>query len=244
MMGNVRRKLRCGGKPMTAIVLAGGRGLRMKADKAGLAVGGWTLLEHVLAQVEPYFDEILISVTPGQRLPTRPAAATSRVAGRASPPRAPAPRVRVVRDETPDLGPIGGILAGLRAARNDASMVVACDIADIDLPLMRALARTTCGSEITVPVGPAGLYEPLFAIYRRSVIPQIETLLAGGERSLLPLFDRCRTVVVQFEDAGRIRNLNTRADYESYLRSLAGRASDEGRGRGKRQRGSRAKVGI
>ncbi|MBE0710894.1 MAG: NTP transferase domain-containing protein, partial [Candidatus Aminicenantes bacterium] len=59
MMGPVERKIRCGGKPMTAIVLAGGRGLRMKADKAGLAVGDRTLLEHVLNQLAPHFSEIL-----------------------------------------------------------------------------------------------------------------------------------------------------------------------------------------
>ena len=83
----------------------------------------------------------------------------------------------VVRDEVEGLGPLGGILAGLKAARNEACLVIACDI------------------------------------------PEIEALLASGERSILPLFERCRTVVVGIEDAGRIRNLNTRADYKEYLRS-------------------------
>lgn len=208
MMGAVEERITCGGKAMTAVVLAGGRGRRMRADKASLDVGGRTLLEHVLAQIEPLFDEIIVSVSedPSFGLPRRDK-------GEA--------RIRTVVDEVPGQGPIGGILAGLKAARNDACMVIACDIPDIDVPLLRALARTTCGSEITVPVGPAGLYEPLFAIYRRSVIARIEALLAAGERSLLPLFDRCRTVIVHFDDASRIPNLNTRAEYEAYLRSTA-----------------------
>ena len=199
-------KLLCGGKPVTAIVLAGGRGRRMKADKAGLDVGGKTLLEHVLAQVAPLVDEVLVALSPGQALPFRPKAANKG-------------SFRVVRDEVEGLGPLGGILAGLRAARNEACLVVACDIPEIDVALLEALVRTTCGSEITVPVGPSGLYEPLFALYKRTVIPTIEALLASGERSILPLFDRCRTVVVEIGDAGRLRNLNTRADYEEYLRS-------------------------
>jgi molybdopterin-guanine dinucleotide biosynthesis protein A len=207
---------------MTAIVLAGGQSRRMKADKAGLDVAGRTLLEHVLAQVEPLFDEVLVSVSEGQAGQVRRKLAGRR--GRRPKATATAPpspgRVRFVEDERPDLGPLGGILAGLRAARNDACMVLACDIPDIDIPLLEALARTTCGSEITVPVGPSGLYEPLFALYRRPIIPRIEALLASGERSILPLFDRCRTAIVQFEGAGRIRNLNTRADYEGYLRSM------------------------
>ncbi|MCK7483867.1 MAG: NTP transferase domain-containing protein [Candidatus Moduliflexus flocculans] len=74
----MKRKIRCGGKPMTAIVLAGGRGRRMKADKAGLDVGGRTLLEHVLAQIEPYFDEVLVSAARPRTGRVEPLAARSR----------------------------------------------------------------------------------------------------------------------------------------------------------------------
>jgi len=268
MMGSVERKarkVRCEGKAMTAIVLAGGRGSRMKADKAELAVGGRTLLERVLGQLEPYFEEILVSVSPGQAprltgpVGKRPASRAIREASnRTSSP-------RVVEDETPGLGPLGGILAGLKAATNDACAVIACDIPEIDLPLLRSLARAAGGTEIAVPTGPAGHYEPLFAVYRRSVVPEIdlpllrslaraaggteiavptgpaghyeplfavyrrpvvpeiEKLLRTNERSILPLYDRCRTAVIRFKEPGRLRNLNTRADYESYLRELANR---------------------
>jgi molybdopterin-guanine dinucleotide biosynthesis protein A len=211
MMGSVKRKVRCGGKPMTAIVLAGGRGLRMKADKAGLAVGDRTLLEHVLWQLVPCFEEILVSVSKGQNL------------GLKQPPRpGESPRIGIIDDDIPGQGPLGGILAGLKAAANDASAVVACDIPDINVPLLRSLARAAGDSEIAVPVGPAGHFEPLFAVYRKSAIPEIETLLQAGERSILPLFGRCRTTVLRLEDAAWLRNLNTRADYESYIRSIAG----------------------
>ncbi len=208
-MGAMSGRITCGGKPMTAIVLAGGRSRRMKADKAGLDVGGRTLLEHVLAQIGPLVDEVVVSLSPGQALPFRPKPAGEAEAA-----------LRVVVDDASGLGPLAGVLAGLKAARNEAGLVVACDIPEIDLELVRELARTACWSEITVPVGPSGLHEPLFAVYRKSVIPAIEALLAAGERSLLPLFERCRTAVVQFEEAGRIRNLNTREDYEAYLAAL------------------------
>lgn len=191
---------------MTAVVLAGGRGSRMKADKAGLAVAGRTLLEHVLAQLEPYFDEVLVSASPGQRIGTVPA---SKETGH-----------RVVVDEMPGLGPLGGILSGLRAAANDACAVVACDIPDIDIFLLRSLARAAAEAEIAVPVDPAERYEPLFAVYKRTVIPAVEALLRSGEKSVLPLYERCRTAVVRIEDGRRLTNLNTRADYLEYLRSL------------------------
>ena len=207
MMADMAQKIRCGGKPMTAVVLAGGRGRRMKADKAGEDVGGRTLLEHVLDQVEPFFDEVLVSLSPRQAAPS--------LAGAAN--------VRLVRDERPGLGPIGGLLAALRAARNDACAVVACDIPEIDVPLLRALAKAAQNADIAVPVGPSGLHEPLFAVYRRPIVAEVQTLLARGERSLLPLYVNCRTKAVRLDDPGRIRNLNTPEDYEDYLRA-AGRA--------------------
>jgi molybdopterin-guanine dinucleotide biosynthesis protein A len=209
MMGTVTRKIRCAGRPMTAIVLAGGRGRRMMADKAGLDVGGRTLLEHVLAQLAPRFDEILISVSPGR---------SEGLAGKKL-----RPETGMVEDEAPDLGPLGGILAGLKAAANDACAVIACDIPDIDLSLLRALARAAADADIAVPVDPMGRREPLFAIYRRPVVPAIDALLRSGERSVLPLFERCRTAAVDIGDGRRLRNLNTRGDYESYLIVLAGR---------------------
>lgn len=242
MMGGMKRKIRCGGKPMTAIVLAGGRGTRMKADKAGLLVGGRTLLEHVLAQIEPYFDEVIVSISKSQGGGCKPAGLGMAGTGRKADPRGGCSGLRLVEDETPGLGPIGGVLSGLRAAGNDACAVIACDIPDIDIALLRSLARAADGVEIAVPVGPSGLHEPLFAIYRRSIIREIESLLARGERSILPLYDRCRTSLVRLDDAVRLPNLNTRRDYETYLGSIGGRSAGRARAGGTgTERGRRRK---
>jgi molybdopterin-guanine dinucleotide biosynthesis protein A len=222
MMGGMKRKIRCGGKPMTAIVLAGGRGRRMKADKAGLLVGGRTLLDHVLAQIEPLFDEIIVSISKGQGHGRKPAGLKKAGTGRKSKPDEGDSGPRLVEDEVLGQGPIGGILAGLKAAKHEACAVIACDIPDIDIALIRSLGRAASDFDIAVPAGPSGLYEPLFAIYKRSVAGAIEALLARGERSLLPLYVVCRTAVIPLGEKLRLRNLNTRADYESYIRSIKG----------------------
>lgn len=227
----MKRKIRSGGKPATVIVLAGGKGRRMRANKARLTVRGETLLERVIGQVAPYFNEIVVSISPGQKVhvgeigragpgPSRkwrtgrkgPALMTAAKTG---------PGVRFVEDEVPDLGPLGGILAGLRAAGNDACAVVACDIADVNIPLLRKLARAAAAADISVPVTKKGQFEPLFAVYKKAVIPEIEALLQTGERSILPLFARCRTERVPLGDADALRNLNTREDYNAYLKSLS-----------------------
>jgi molybdopterin-guanine dinucleotide biosynthesis protein A len=215
---------------MTVIVLVGGRGRRMKADKARLSVPGGTLLGRVLGQVAPYFDEVLLSVSPGQEIDLgKTGIGTSGTRRRSKPDgRRPLPRVgkeertefRVVEDETRGQGPIAGVLAGLKAAANDACLVVACDIPDIHIPFLRKLARAAREAEIAVPVTESGKHEPLLAVYSRPVIPGIEELLRAGERSLIPLFGRCRTAIVPLGNPDWLRNLNTRRDYEEYLEVL------------------------
>ena len=122
-----------------------------------------------------------------------------------------------------------GSWPGIEGGGERRQRVVACDIPDINVPLLRSLARAAGGAEIAVPVGPAGHFEPLFAVYRRSVVSAIEELLQAGERSILPLFGRCRTTVLRIEDAAWLRNLNTRADYESYILSLTARRAGPSR---------------
>ena len=230
MIERMTRRILCGGRPVTAIVLAGGRGRRMKAEKGKLAVRGETLLEHVLEQVLPRFDEVLVSLSPGQeagldksriqggRWAARIRAEGDRPARRGS--AGGMPRLRIVEDEKGGQGPMAGILAGLKAASHEVCAVIACDIPDIHIPFLGRLVAAADKAEIVVPVTIGGKHEPLFAVYSRPVVPKIEKLLGAGERSLIPLFDRCRTVRVPLEESGWLRNLNTRKDYEAYLDSL------------------------
>jgi molybdopterin-guanine dinucleotide biosynthesis protein A len=94
---------RCSG-----IVLAGGAGRRMGAPKAGVVVGGATLVERAVALLSPVCDEVVVV--------SRPAVAL------------PALAVPVVHDRPGAEGPLNAILTGLMAVGGEDALVLACDM--------------------------------------------------------------------------------------------------------------------
>ena len=185
--------------PATLILLAGGPSRRMKRDKAVLPAPIEPLIRRILNQVEGAFEEIVISIAKGRPYDFLP--------------------YRQVEDAIEGQGPLAGILSGLRAARNKTALVVACDIPQLDLDFLKKMIEMSDRYEVVVPRTPKGL-EPLLAVYKKSVIPRITKLLASSERSVLALFDLCRTKYVEVPDPSWLRNLNTPVDYAGYLRSL------------------------
>jgi len=188
----------------TAIILAGGRSARMGTEKALLPVLGKTLIQHVADQLIPNFDEVLVSANDPDRFAFL--------------------GLPVVLDSQPDQGPLRGIASGLAAARNDTCFVVACDIPDIDMPLVRRMLAQIEGCSGVVPSLGNGLFEPLFAVYSRDVSSVACRILDTGERRIAALFSdlQFRFPDLSSHPSRTLANLNRIEDYESYLRTLKG----------------------
>lgn len=189
---------------MSAVILAGGRSLRMEEDKSLLMVSGLRLIEKIARDLEPYFREIIISANRETRdrysfLPFRAAA-----------------------DNNPGQGPLRGILTGLRASLNPVNFVIACDIPEINIPFLQKMMTFTFTDQydIVTPVTAEGKYEPLFAFYHKRLIPSIETLLEKGVRKVIELFPMHRVKYIPMEGDGRnwYYNLNTIEDYRRYIK--------------------------
>lgn len=183
---------------MTLIVLCGGASRRMKADKALLMVGGTPLIERVIGRLGPFFDEVLLSVRQAGDFDSLP--------------------WRRAVDGKPDLGPMEGIRSALSVSHTEHNAVVACDMPDVTIDLLRKMAGRALDFDIVVPRCPDGRLEPLFAYYSRSCLPAMTELLQSGERSLLPLFERMRTFYTVLEDCSSLLSLNTPRDYKEYLK--------------------------
>jgi molybdenum cofactor guanylyltransferase len=187
----------------TAIVLAGGRSSRMGRPKALLLFDGEPLIIHVVRTLRPLFAEIVVVAAPGQELPSMP--------------------VTLVHDDVAYQGPVGGICYGLRAATGDVCFATSCDSAFLNRRLIAHLVSQISDYDVVVPHW-QGRFQPLHAVYRRSVLPLLEGQLARGELRPVYLFERVRTRTI---DEGEIRqfdpegtsffNMNTPEDYTEAL---------------------------
>ena|GEM_PF-234047 len=152
--------------PITVAILAGGESRRMGTDKAGLEIGGMTLLERTA--------RLALAVN----LPVL-------VMGRARPDNWPLPEVSFLADAEAGLGPVGGLATALRHSQT-AVLALACD-----LPLLMPDAVQWLISQAKLQFAPSGLValnsgqqEPLFSVYDVSCLPLIEARLAAGQHSL------------------------------------------------------------
>ena len=107
------------------------------------------------------------------------------------------PKLRVVPDEEEELGPLSGILSGLKAAKGASILVVAWDMPFITAPLLRGMrALGELGANAVVPVhGNASVMEPLCAYYAPNALSVCEQLLARGERRAAALAESLPNVV-------------------------------------------------
>jgi molybdopterin-guanine dinucleotide biosynthesis protein A len=188
---------------MTAIILAGGRSSRMGSPKALLPFDDEPLIVHIVRRLQPLFGDIVVVAAPGQDLPSMP--------------------VTLVRDDVAYQGPVGGIYYGLQAARKEAAFVTSCDSAFVVPSLISHLLSLSAGCDVVVPRW-ENRYQPLLAVYRKTVLPCLADQLAKQELRPVFLFDKVRTRVVdegeirQFDpDGASFFNMNSPEDYQHAL---------------------------
>lgn len=181
----------------TAVILAGGKSTRMKRDKAFLDIDGEKLIDLIYRQLEPHFDEILISVS------RKNADLFS--------------NYKIVIDENEGEGPLRGILSGLKAASNETVFFIATDIPNIDLELLKSIISFSEEFDVIVPKTLAGHYEPLFAVYKKSLVSKIYSFLNSGRRKIIDLYPLCNTKFILMDNEEKLININTPEDYKRFL---------------------------
>ena len=192
---------------VAGIVLCGGRSTRMGTSKADLPFGPETMLQRVVRLLGSVVTPIVAVAAHEQVLPPLPE------------------NIILTRDEREQRGPLEGLRAGLKALPDsvDAAYVTSCDVPLLVPGFVTRMSELLGDHEIAV-MEIDGFPHPLSAVYRRSILPHVEALLAADKLRPVFLFDAVRTRRVKPEEMASVdpelrtlRNLNTPEDYRVAL---------------------------
>ena len=177
----------------SALILAGGRGQRMGGrDKGLIDWQGEPLVAHVHRVLRPLTDDLVISCNRNQQ------------AYRAY-------ADQLVGDAEADFpGPLAGVIAGLKVARHEWVVLLACDAPLVDRGLIEGLLRLAVTSDSAAMVRQGGYWQPMFSVLPARVLPVLEQAWAAGERSLQKAL--LREAVQRLEcanDDRRLSNFNS-----------------------------------
>ena len=171
-------------RPLTGILLVGGASTRFGSPKAlaRLGLGGATLAQHAWEALAFCDERIAVGKTAdGLELP-----------------------FPLLDDGSDIRAPIVGLVAGLRAARNELTVVLPVDTPRVEAETLRTLADHAADAAFP-------LTGPLPGAYRTTALPALEASIAAGELSLWKATQRLDAVQVEV-DPELLANVNTPDD--------------------------------
>lgn len=184
---------------ISGIILAGGKSRRMGKNKALLEVGGLTMIERVAGVMSGVCSEIIIA---GEN------SCSFEHLG-----------YPMVPDIRPGYGPLSGIHAGLTAANNHFSFVIACDIPFPSEKLMKMIISEKDGYDV-VMLKQGEYLEPLFSLYSKAFIEAAEKSFGNGVYKVTAAIQHVRWKPITVSPgeipdlAKSLTNVNTPVDYE------------------------------
>ena len=186
----------------TLVILAGGKSSRFGRDKSLVEINGRRLVETTVMKCLPVFDEVMISSNRDSKFGI--------------------PGVPELKDVYLEHGPLGGVHSAFLAARNDAVFFAACDMPFFNVELAQLIIENAENHDACVPrVGEK--IEPLFAVYRKSLLPKTVELLEAGRQSLRDLIEVCDTNILdctEWVEEHRAQDAFFNMNYEADLERL------------------------
>lgn len=153
---------------VTGIILAGGKSSRMGTDKGLQELCGKPLISYVIDALSGLCSEIIIS---------------SSSEGYQS------FGYKVIADELPGIGPMGGIYSALRQSSTENNLVISCDLPFVTEKLLSYILENASGFQVAIPWLGGRHYEPLCGFYNLSVLEGISNFIQKGNYKLPDLFE-------------------------------------------------------
>lgn len=193
-------------QPVAAAILAGGQARRLGgANKASIEIDGARIFDRQYALLHQITSTLFV------------------VGGSTGPWLARG--VRLVADEIPGAGALGGIYTALGASPYDRTLVIGCDMPFLSAPFLRRMLSVD-DADLVIPRSRRG-YEPLCAVYRKACMPGILDRISRGvlEASTLPHGVRVAEIspaeIAAYDPDDRLFvNINTPHDYARATRLI------------------------
>ncbi|MBQ7795019.1 MAG: molybdenum cofactor guanylyltransferase [Lachnospiraceae bacterium] len=174
----------------------------MGTDKALLALDGQKFIERIAGELSA-FEERIIARGNNSNLPDID--------------------WKIIPDQYPDHGPLGGIHAALSACEADALFFVTCDMPFIQYSLAKLFCcaftenlENGTALDAVVAVTPDERIHPLCGIYTKSALPVLEKQLLADQNKVMMALKQMNVDYLQIPSDMSIQcsNINTRDDYE------------------------------
>ena len=192
---------------LNGLVLAGGKSVRMGADKGSLQWHGKEQRYYMTDLLKPFCDEVFISCRPEQQ---------ARIDS----------SYKTLPDSFTGLGPYGGILSAFRQQPQSAWLVTACDLPLLDSETLQFLIqhRNTSSIATTFRSPHDGLPEPLITIWEPEAYPLLLSFMEKGVTCPRKVLINSNTTIIEAVYPQALLNANTPADAEK-VREILGTSS-------------------
>ncbi len=167
----------------------------MGRDKAWIELDGKFLIARVMDALTQVCDEIIVVANDVERFEKL--------------------RARVVRDEIPNAGSLGGLYSGLNAARNEWAMAVACDMPFLNVALLQFLVSLSTDCDVVIPsvrderkaarkndtarqdTAKKLNLHPLHALYKKTCLPPMRDAILKSDLRMISFHDAVQVRVVE-----------------------------------------------
>jgi molybdopterin-guanine dinucleotide biosynthesis protein A len=105
----------------------------------------------------------------------------------------------VVRDLYDDSGPISGVHAGLSKSLTGINLVLPVDTPLVKPELYEYLLKQDLNADVIVPMDEKDYYQPLCAVYNKSILPLMENQIRNRELGFGPLFKKANCFALKIK---------------------------------------------
>ncbi|MCX6335108.1 MAG: molybdenum cofactor guanylyltransferase [Bacteroidia bacterium] len=190
---------------ISGVILAGGASKRFGGiTKANIIVEGSTIISRIVFTINDIFDEKIIVTNRPEEFQEFD-------------------QCKKIKDQYLKSGPLGGIHAALKSTSADACFVFAGDMPFLDKKIIEDQIREFSSNEYDVLIPRTGkLIEPLHAIYRKSILEDLENFLSDGKsRAVRDFLMEVNVGYIQIPEGATSRkafaNINSPSDISKFI---------------------------